>query len=427
MTTCSGRLRSRVRSRRLTPTPTSCSTTSAFDYIDGTGKLLIAGMDYVGRLPVDTIESGDEFIAKSIHAGCRVCPPTAVFRVAALPSPPYDPAAGFAIDYLLWLRLALGSNIYFCASPGAAFRLHDGTISSGWSDVVQGFYRPRTRAVWHLWRVKQRFLPRQREHAREPPRAQSGRQAFELPVVPRRRRPDPHTAAGEDAPPRPWSLVAPVRPRRRDRVHGNRTAEERPRLTERSRSVAGSEDGRRFVLLTWEAEAARPRAVSTSRACRCAPASRAKSATGRPSSRHSALRTSTLTGPGVAGRADRLGERPEGELAGARPHAPGHDLVDRLPDQRERVVELDVGDGVAGHRGDGRERVGAAEDVPAVDEHAGPLAVRRRRRRPGRRRWSTPPCTEGTPARAARPLPAPDRPPGRTGRPARRRPGSRRP
>ena len=131
---------------------------SAFDYIDGTGKVLIVGMDYVGRLPVDTIESGDEFIAKSIHAGCRVCPPTAVFRVAALPSPPYDPAAGFAIDYLLWLRLALGSNIYFCASPGAAFRLHDGTISSGWSDVVQGFYRPRTWAVWHLWRVKQRFL-----------------------------------------------------------------------------------------------------------------------------------------------------------------------------------------------------------------------------------------------------------------------------
>jgi glycosyltransferase involved in cell wall biosynthesis len=131
---------------------------SAFDYIDGTGEVIIAGMDYVGRLPVDTIESGDQFIAKSIHAGCRVCPPTAVFRVAASPSPPYDAAAGFAIDYLLWLQLALGSNVYFCASPGAAFRLHDNTISSGWSDVVQGFYRPRPQAVWQLWRVKQRFL-----------------------------------------------------------------------------------------------------------------------------------------------------------------------------------------------------------------------------------------------------------------------------
>jgi glycosyltransferase involved in cell wall biosynthesis len=131
---------------------------SAFDYIDGTGKVLVAGMDYVGRLPVDTIESGDEFIAKSIHVGCRVCQPTAVFRVAASPSPPYDPLAGFAIDYDLWLRLALGSNVYFCASPAAAFRLHDSTISAGWSDVVQGFYRPRPQAVWHLWRLKQRFL-----------------------------------------------------------------------------------------------------------------------------------------------------------------------------------------------------------------------------------------------------------------------------
>ena len=158
MTTCSGRLRSPRAVETLDAHPDVVLYHSAFDYIDGTGKVLIAGMDYVGRLPVDTIESGEEFIAKSIHAGCRVCPPTAVFRVAALPSPPYDPAAGFAIDYLLWLRLALGSNIYFCASPGAAFRLHDGTISSGWSDVVQGFYRPRPRAVWHLWRVKQRFL-----------------------------------------------------------------------------------------------------------------------------------------------------------------------------------------------------------------------------------------------------------------------------
>ena len=131
---------------------------SAFDYIDGTGEVRIPGMDYAGRLPHDTIEPGDEFIRKSITAGCRVCSSTAVFRVAALPSPPYDLAAGFAADYLLWLRLALGSNVYFSATPEAAYRLHDGTISSGWSDVVQGLYRPRPGAIMHLRRVKLRFL-----------------------------------------------------------------------------------------------------------------------------------------------------------------------------------------------------------------------------------------------------------------------------
>ncbi|HZP29951.1 MAG TPA: glycosyltransferase [Acidimicrobiia bacterium] len=131
---------------------------SAFDYIDGSGAVRIARMDYAGRIPVDTIETGGEFIKKSITAGCRVCSSTAVFRVAALPSPPYDIRAGFAADYLLWLRLALDSNVYFSAEPEAAYRLHDGTISAGWSDVIQGMYRPRPGAIMHLRRVKLDFL-----------------------------------------------------------------------------------------------------------------------------------------------------------------------------------------------------------------------------------------------------------------------------
>jgi glycosyltransferase involved in cell wall biosynthesis len=131
---------------------------SAFDYIDEAGNVRIAGMDYAGRLPADTIETGEEFIAKSIIAGCRVCSSAAVFRVGVLPSPPYDPEADFAADYLLWLRLALGSNVYFCATAEAAYRLHAGTISSEWSDVIQGLYRPKTGAIWHLWRIKDRFL-----------------------------------------------------------------------------------------------------------------------------------------------------------------------------------------------------------------------------------------------------------------------------
>ncbi len=132
---------------------------SAFDYIDQDGDVWVEAWDYVGRTHEDILERGDDFIRKSIVEGCRVCSSTAVFRLSRLPRPAYEPSAGFPADYLLYLRVGLGADVYFSAEPSAAYRVHSGSISAAsWAEMKAGKYQPKPSAILQLRRVKLQFL-----------------------------------------------------------------------------------------------------------------------------------------------------------------------------------------------------------------------------------------------------------------------------
>ncbi len=55
---------------------------------------------------------------------CRVCASTALIRVAALPEPPFDQDEFPAIDFGMWLRMALDWEMAFVAEPLAGYRIH---------------------------------------------------------------------------------------------------------------------------------------------------------------------------------------------------------------------------------------------------------------------------------------------------------------
>jgi glycosyltransferase involved in cell wall biosynthesis len=132
---------------------------SAFDIIDGSGTVRVPGMDWTGHLPEDTQERGSDFIRLSMSEGCRVCSSTAVLRLSGVPWPAYEPNAGFPADLLLYLRMAIGHDLYFAREALGAYRVHEGSISAGeWANVVTGQYRPKVSAILQLRRVKLRFL-----------------------------------------------------------------------------------------------------------------------------------------------------------------------------------------------------------------------------------------------------------------------------
>ena len=132
---------------------------SAFDIIDESGSVRVPGMDWMGRLTADAREPGDDFIRLSMIVGCRVCSSTAVFRLQGIPSPAYEPTAGFPADLLLYLRMALSCDVFFAHDSLAAYRVHSGSISAeSWADMVTGQYRPKLSAIMQLRRVKLEFL-----------------------------------------------------------------------------------------------------------------------------------------------------------------------------------------------------------------------------------------------------------------------------
>ena len=143
---------------------------SAFDIIDEHSTVLGSGVNQFRGSPFagigwahdsggDRVESGHEFIHESMIWGCRVCSSTGVFRIPGLPWPVYAPEAGVDADLLLWMRLALGSNVYFSSHSDAAYRVHSESVSAAsWGVWNSTFYQPKSSAIFQVRRVKLQFL-----------------------------------------------------------------------------------------------------------------------------------------------------------------------------------------------------------------------------------------------------------------------------
>ena len=131
-----------------------------FQVLDADGGVLKELDDWTYGLDGDTVEAGDTFIRESMLWSCRVCASTALMRMESLPDPPFDQDDFPAIDFGMWLRMALGWEMAFIADPLAGYRIHGTTHSAAFGPPQGAGYTMRTEIVTRLRDVKLRFVER---------------------------------------------------------------------------------------------------------------------------------------------------------------------------------------------------------------------------------------------------------------------------
>jgi glycosyltransferase involved in cell wall biosynthesis len=124
------------------------------------GEVVKDDEDWTYGLHEDVVEPGDEFLRESMLWSCRVCASTALMRMEALPDPPFDQDDYPAIDFGMWLRMALDWDLAFLATPLAGYRIHRATHSAAFGPPRGSGYTMHTEIVKRLKEVKLRFVER---------------------------------------------------------------------------------------------------------------------------------------------------------------------------------------------------------------------------------------------------------------------------
>lgn len=134
---------------------------SRFDFLGPNGEIVKRDVDWTVGLTRDTVERGTRYIRESMKWTCRVCPPVALMRRAALPSPLFDPDDYPAVDAGLWLRMALDWDMAFAARTLGAYRIHADSQSglAGCTPTVDGQLQG-VAVIERIKEVKLRFLER---------------------------------------------------------------------------------------------------------------------------------------------------------------------------------------------------------------------------------------------------------------------------
>lgn len=131
---------------------------TAFSVIDSAGSVVEEQTDWTYRLTEDTVEIGADFLAESMLWACRVCSSAALMRTGAIPASGFEEPDFPAIDFGLWLRMALDWDIAFLARPLAAYRIHAGSESAGLGVPQEAGYRTGVEWIEKREQVKLRFL-----------------------------------------------------------------------------------------------------------------------------------------------------------------------------------------------------------------------------------------------------------------------------
>jgi glycosyltransferase involved in cell wall biosynthesis len=108
---------------------------STFHVIDERGTVVASDGNWTGRTAEDRIERGREFVRRSLLSSNQVYFSTAVMRTSAMPEECFEAVDGAYGDVVLYLRIALGWDVGFLATPGAEFRLHAGRVSNSLDPV----------------------------------------------------------------------------------------------------------------------------------------------------------------------------------------------------------------------------------------------------------------------------------------------------
>jgi glycosyltransferase involved in cell wall biosynthesis len=129
--------------------------------VDRDGQVIDPAHDMTG-LPSDAVETGAEFIRRSMDGGYRIHATTALIRTQALRGVLLDHRDYPVTDFGQWMRVALSWDIAFLARPLATYRLHTGSYTSGAAEVTDGGYRQEVDRIVKFREVKLRLLE---EHA----------------------------------------------------------------------------------------------------------------------------------------------------------------------------------------------------------------------------------------------------------------------
>jgi glycosyltransferase involved in cell wall biosynthesis len=132
---------------------------TGFDIIDDNDVMLDAGVNLVAD--VDVVETGAEFIRRSMATLWRIHATTAVvrtkafrdgglFRLEDLPGP----------DFGLWFRVALDWDIAYVARPLVRYRVHGHSYSAALGGFASGRYMNDFDHPTQMLEVKLRFLAR---------------------------------------------------------------------------------------------------------------------------------------------------------------------------------------------------------------------------------------------------------------------------
>ena len=131
---------------------------SAFDVIGEHGEVLTPRVDWTKGLVNDTIESGADFIRRSIVGLNRVCPSGSVVRTKAVSGDVYDPADYPVPDYTLWMRIALAWDVLYLADPMVRYRVHGATVTSDRAERTVDGYVLDNATIMRARQAKERFL-----------------------------------------------------------------------------------------------------------------------------------------------------------------------------------------------------------------------------------------------------------------------------
>jgi glycosyltransferase involved in cell wall biosynthesis len=133
---------------------------TAFRTVDDSGAVVDAHTDWMYASGGDSIESGPTFLVESMKYGCRVCSSAALMRSSALPAPAFEEEDFPAIDFGLWLRMAVDWSIAFVDRPLADYRIHASSQSAAFGPPTGSGYHGGVEWVRNREFVKVRFLER---------------------------------------------------------------------------------------------------------------------------------------------------------------------------------------------------------------------------------------------------------------------------
>jgi hypothetical protein len=128
---------------------------SRFALIDDPGSILVAEEDWLGT-PSPSLESGAEFVEKSMLHGCRVCSSTALIRRAAVPEGGFREADYPPFDLAFWLRMSERWDVAFVDEVLCSYRVHEQSFTSRLRDVGENGYRVREETSRGVHEIKRR-------------------------------------------------------------------------------------------------------------------------------------------------------------------------------------------------------------------------------------------------------------------------------
>lgn len=127
------------------------------DVVDHAGASIAMGHGMTG-LDRDAVESGQDFIGRSMEMSYRVHASTALIRTAALRGVRLEERDFPVTDLGLWMRMALAWDIAYLARPLATYRVHAAAYSAMAADVTAGGYSETVSRVLKSLEVKLRLI-----------------------------------------------------------------------------------------------------------------------------------------------------------------------------------------------------------------------------------------------------------------------------